>query len=248
MLGAALRFWNLGHWSFWIDEVFTVRDAQNLSLNNWQSIPNPIPYLAVKLSILIAGNSEWGSRLIPCIIGIASISAVFGLGRTLFNWRALDCLAVHLWHAQVWHLFWAQNARYPVFTFLFAGLTAWFFYLSLERDSTLLTIGALVCCFCLILSHTLSVVIVPALAAYTIICLLENSNRKRWINLLIFFIPFAMPVLALVLPEVRGYLFSGWGRNVWQRSLPYIVLTLVQGVSIPIAVTALLRVCCDTLQ
>ena len=237
IFGTALRFWNLGQWSFWIDEVFTVRDAQNLSLNNWQSIPNPIPYLAVKLSILIAGNSEWGSRLIPCIIGIASIPAVFGLGRTLFNWR-VGLLSSTFVACASWHLFWAQNARYPVFTFLFAVLTAWFFYLSIERDSILLTIGALVCCFCLILSHTLSVVIVPALAAYAVICLLENSSRKRWINLLIFFIPFAVPVLALVLPEVRGYLFSGWGRNEWQRSPLYIVLTLVDGVSIPIAVAA----------
>ncbi len=237
VLGAVLRFWNLGQWSFWIDEVFTVRDAHNLSFNSLQSIPNPIPYLAVKLSILIGGNSEWGSRLIPCIVGIASIPAVFGLGRTLFNWR-VGLLGSAFVACSSWHLFWAQNARYPVFTFLFAVLTAWCFYLSLERDSTFLTIGALVCCFCLILSHTLSVVIVPALAVYAVISLLENSNRKRWINLLIFFIPFAMPVLALALPEVRGYLFSGWGRNVWQRSPLYIVLTLVQGVSIPIAVTA----------
>ena len=237
IFGASLRFWNLGQWSFWIDEVFTVRDAQNLSFNSLQSIPNPIPYLAVKLSILIGGNSEWGSRFIPCIVGIASIPAVFGLGRTLFNWR-VGLLSSAFVACSSWHLFWAQNARYPVFTFLFAILTAWFFYLSLERDSTLLTIGALVCCFCLILSHTLSVVIVPALAVYAIISLLEKSNRKRWINLLIFFIPFAMPVLALALPEVRGYLFSGWGRNVWQRSPLYIVLTLVHGVSVPIAVTA----------
>ena len=237
MFGAILRFWHLEEWSFWIDEVFTVRDAQNFSIDSWQSIPNPIPYLAVKLSILFAGNSEWGSRFIPCIVGIASILAIFGFGRTLFNWR-VGLLGSAFVACSSWHLFWAQNARYPVFTFLFGVLTAWFFYVSLERDSTLLTIGALVCCFCLILSHTLSVVIVPALAVYAIICLLENSNRRRWINLLIFFLPFAMPVLALALPEVRGYLFSGWGRNEWQRSPLYIVLTLVQGVSVPIAVTA----------
>lgn len=237
VFGAVLRFWNLGQWSFWIDEVFTVRDARNLSLNSLQSIPNPIPYLAVKLSIVLAGHSEWGSRLIPCLVGIASIPAVFGLGRTLFNWQ-VGLLSSAFVACSSWHLFWSQNARYPVFTFLFAILTAWFFYLSLERDSTLLTIAALASCLCLILSHTLSVVIVPALAAYAIICLLENSNRKRWINLLIFFIPFTMPVLALALPEVRGYLFSGWGRNQWQRSPLYIVLTLVQGVSVPIAITA----------
>ena len=237
LFGAALRFWNLGQWSFWIDEVFTVQDAQSLSFESWRNIPNPIPYIAVKLSISLAGSSEWGSRLIPCLIGIISIAAVFGLGRTLFNWQ-IGFLGGAFVACSSWHLFWTQNARYPVFTFLFAVLTAWFFYTSLERDSTLLTIGALVFCFCLILSHTLSVVIVPALAAYTVICLLEESNKKRWLNLLIFFIPFAIPVLALALPDVRSYLFSGWGRNVWQRSPPYIVLTLVQGVSVPIAVAA----------
>ncbi len=237
MFGAALRFWNLGQWSFWIDEVFTIRDAQNLSFDSFRSIPNPIPYLAVKLSILIGGNSEWGSRLIPCLVGIASTPAVFGLGRTLYNWR-VGLFSSAFVACASWHLFWSQNARYPVFTFLFAVLTAWCFYLSLERDSTLLTIGALACCLCLVLSHTLSVVIVPALAVYAVICLLEKSHRKRWLNLFIFFIPFAMPVFALAFPEVRGYLFSGWGRNEWQRSPLYIVLTLVQGVSVPVAVTA----------
>ena len=238
LFGTVLRFWNLGQWSFWIDEAFTVRDAQNLSLDSWRVIPNPIPYLAVKLSMSIAGNSEWGSRFIPCVVGIACIPMVFGLGRTLFNWR-IGLLSSAFVACSSWHLFWAQNARYPVFTFFFGVLTAWFFYTSLERDSTLLTIGALASCFCLILSHTLAVVIVPGFATYAAVCLFKKSDRKRWLNLLIFFIPFTMPVLALALPHVRGYLFSGWGRNVWQRSPLYIVLTLVQGVSIPVAVTAL---------
>ena len=235
--GTVLRFWNLGQWSFWIDEVFTIRDAQDLSLNSLQSIPNPLPYLAVKLSIFITGNSEWGSRLIPCIVGVASIPIVFGFGRTLFNWR-VGLLSSAFVACASWHLFWTQNTRYPVFTFFFAVLTAWFFYLSLERDSTFLMIGALACCSCLILTHTLSVVIVLALATYALICLLEKSNRKRWLNLLIFFIPFTIPVFASAFPEVRGYLFSGWGRNEWQRSPIYIVLTLVQGVSVPVAVAA----------
>ncbi len=238
MIGGLLRFWHLGEWSFWIDEVFTLRDAHKLSLKNWQNVPNPIPYLAVKLSITLSSDNEWSSRLIPCIAGVVSIPAVFGLGRTLFNWR-IGLLSSTFMACSSWHLFWTQNARYPVFTLLFAVLTAWLFYLSLERNSTLLTIGALLSCSCLILSHTLSVVIVPALAVYAAICLLENPNKKRWLNLLLFFVPFAIPVLALILPQIRSYLFSGWGRNEWQRSPLYIVLTLVHGVSVPVAAAAL---------
>ena len=108
-------------------------------------------------------------------------------------------------------------------------------------------IGALVSCFCLILSHTLSAVIVPALAAYALILFIRKAQQERWVNLLIFFIPFAIPVLALILPQVRGYLFSGWGRNEWQRSPLYIVLTLVHGVSIPIAVAAFFWFRCDAI-
>ena len=236
LFGAVLRFWHLGQWSFWRDEVFTVLDAQQFSLDT--SPINPIPYLAVKLSIVLAGSSEWGSRFIPCLAGIFSIPIIFGLGRTLFNWR-VGLLAGAFVTFSSWHLFWTQNARASyILTFLFAALAAWFFYLSLEKDSTLLTVAALFSCICLILSHLLSVVIVPALGVYAVLCLLEKSNRKRWLNLLLFFLPFALPLLMLAHPYIRGYLFSGWGRNEWQRSPLYIVLTLVQGVSIPVAVTA----------
>ncbi len=249
IIGAMLRFWKLGEWSFWKDEVFMVLDAQQLTLDN--SPINPIPYLAVKLSIILAGDSEWGSRLMPCIVGILSIPIIFGLGRTLFNWR-VGLLAAAFVSFSSWHLFWAQNARCSyIWTFLFAALTAWLFYLSVKRNSMLLTFGALFTCICLILSHLLAVFMVPALAVYAVFCLLdlqsgapsrsrlENRDyRKMWLNLLIFFGPFAAPMLALVHPKIHGYLFSGWGLNEWSRSPLYIVLTLVQGVSIPIAVTA----------
>ncbi len=242
-IGALLRFWSLGQWSFWIDEVLTVLDAKEFSLSN--SPINPIPYIAAKfsvfisekLSFLIEGGEEWDNRLIFCIAGILSIPIIFSLGQTLYNSR-VGLLATAFVALSSWHLFWSQNARSYIFTFLFAALTAWFFYRSLENDSTLLTICALFSCICLILSHLLAAAIVPALAVYATLRLLEERNRKRWINLLLFFVPFALPVLMLALPQIRGYVSSGWGHNEWGRSPIYIVLTLVQGVSIPIAVTA----------
>ena len=237
IIGALLRFWNLGEWSFWKDEVFMVLDAQQFTLVN--SPINPIPYLAVKLSIVLAGDSEWGSRLIPCMVGILSIPVIFGLGRTLFNGR-VGLLAAALVALSSWHLFWTQNARCSyIWTFLFAALTAWLFYLSLERHSTLLTLGALLTCICLILSHLLAAFMVPALAVYAVLSRRSRfDSRKTRFNLLLFFAPFAIPVLALAHPKIHGYLFSGWGLNEWSRSPLYIVLTLVQGVSVPVAVAA----------
>lgn len=218
-------------------------DAGEFSLAN--SPINPIPYIAAKFSVFIGGKlsflnmggDEWNSRLIFCIAGILSIPIIFSLGKTLYNSR-IGLFAAVFVALSSWHLFWSQNARSYIFTFLFGALTAWFFYRSLEKDSTLFTIGALFFCICLILSHLLAAAIVPALAVYAILQLLTERNRKRWINLLIFFVPFALPVLMLALPQIRGYISSGWGHNEWGRSPLYIVLTLVQGVSIPIAITA----------
>lgn len=242
-IGAFLRFYRLGTWSFWIDEVLTVLDAKDFSISN--SPINPIPYIAAKFSIFMGenlsflydGGSEWNSRLIFCIVGIISIPIVYNLGKTLYNNRVGLFASVFVALSN-WHLFWSQNARSYILTFLFGALVAWFFYRSLENDSTLFTICALLSSICLILSHLLAAAIVPALAAYAILRLLEDHNRKRWLNLIIFFLPFAIPVLMLALPHVRGYISSGWGHNVWGRSPFYVILTIVQGVSIPIAVTA----------
>ncbi len=243
IIGAFLRFWQLGEWSFWIDEVLTVLDAEEFSFTN--SPINPIPYIAAKisgtigekLSFMMDIGDEWKSRLIFCLSGIVSIPIVFSLGQSLYNKR-VGIFAAAFVALSNWHLFWSQNVRSYVLTFLFAVLTALFFYRSFDKDSTILTIGALFSCICLILSHLLAAAIVPTLAVFAVLQLVEKRNRKRWVNLLIFFIPFALPVLMLVLPQIRNYISSGWGHNEWGRSPLYIVLTIGQGVSIPIVVAA----------
>ncbi len=242
-IGAFLRFWNLGNWSFWIDEVLTVLDSKEISLNN--SPINPIPYFATKfsvyisdkLSFLLGGSEEWKYRFIFCIAGILSLWVIFYLAQTLYD-KKVGVLAALFVSLSNWHIFWSQNTRSYIFTFFFGALTAWFFYRSFEKDSLLLTISALLSCVCLILSHLLAAAIIPALAVYSISLLLENRSRRRIINLLIFFIPFTLPLFLLLIPYIRSHLFSGWGHNEWGRSPFYIILTLVQGVTIPIAVTA----------
>ncbi len=248
-----------------MDEVLTIFYSRQLSLDNL--VINPLPYLAVKFSLSVWGGDEWGARFVPCLAGIASIPLIFLMGRSLVNTR-VGMFAACFVALSNWHLFWSQNARGYSFTFLFGILTAWSFYLAIQRDRPLIVIGSLCSVICLILSHTLSVFIIPALAGYAIsfklVELFPRARRAfgqtvkephslppsgekntgfpaglRWRNLLIFFLPFAIPLFVFILPEFRSWLVSGWGLNEWQRSPIYIIFTLVYGLSIPVAVTAL---------
>ena len=248
-----------------MDEVLTVLHARQLALDNL--VINPLPYLAVKLSLSAWGMDEWAARLIPCLVGIASIPLIFFMGRSLVNTR-VGLFAAGFVALSNWHLFWSQNSRGYSFTFLFGILTAWSFYLSIQRDRPLMMIGALVSAICLILSHTLSIFILPALAGYAASFWIvrvfprvggmfvqaqeerhplsppgeDNTGRPaglRWRNLLIFFLPFIIPLFVFILPEFRSWLVSGWGLNEWQRGPIYIIFTLVYGLSVPVAATAL---------
>ena len=248
-----------------MDEVLTVLHAKQLSIDSLGI--NPLPYFAVKLSLSTWGADEWGARFIPCIIGIVSILLIYLMGRSLVNTR-VGIFAAAFVALSNWHLYWSQNSRGYIFTFLFGMLAAWSFYLAIQHDRPLMMIGSLMAAVCLILSHTLSIFILPALAGYAASFWLvgafprtqglfvhaqaerdslspsseENMKRPkglRWRNPLIFFLPFTIPLFVLLLPDFRNWLFSGWGLNQWQRSPIYIVFTLVYGLSVPVAVTAL---------
>ena len=247
-----------------MDEVLTVLHAKELSIDSLGI--NPLPYLAVKLSLSTLGQDEWGARIIPCIVGMASIPLIFLMGRSLVNSR-VGIFAAAFAALSNWHLYWSQNSRGYIFTFLFGMLTAWSFYLAIQHDRPAMMFGSLFAAICLILSHTLSIFIIPALAGYAASFWLVSAFPRmhglfvhaqaerdslspssqgntrypkglRWRNLLIFFLPFTVPLFVLLLPDFRTWLFSGWGLNLWRRSPIYIIFTLVYGLSVPVAVTA----------
>ena len=240
LVGIFLRFYHLGTWSFWVDEVLTVLDAQRFSMEHFRI--NPIPYLAVNFSMSIAGANEWGARLIPCFAGIASIPLVFIIGKSMFNPR-VGVFASTFVAFSSWHLLWSQNARHYVFTFFFAALAAWSFFLALERNRLRLIVVSLGATILLILCHMPSGMIIPALAGYLISfwrgkIFREQPAGLRPRILMVFFILLAAPLLLLTFPNFRDTLFSGWGLNEWARSPLYILFTLVHGLSVPVAVVA----------
>lgn len=237
VLAAGVRLWKLGDWSFWEDEVFSVQGAQN-----FPSVitVNPVVYMLIRVFTDYFGISEWSARLGPCIIGILSVPLLYWPVRRMFNAKVamIACLFLII---HPWHIFWSQNARAYSLAFLFSGLSASLFYLALERDKVGLTILSLFMTIISIFTYAQSVMLLPVFIGYVILSILIPVGIPKGLNgknLIVFFGPFMLALLSLFMPEVRDYIYSGWGFNELNRSPMYIIFTLVYGLSVPMAVAA----------
>lgn len=234
LLAAALRFIHLGEWSFWADEIYTLRDAAQfpkpLRLN-------PLPYAAVSLCLKLFGTSEWSARLAPALIGAASVPLTLALGRRLFSMR-VGLIASALVAVSPWHLYWSQNARHYAFAFFFALLAAWAFYAAFEKGGIWKTLAALGALICLSLSHTPASALWLGFAGYAF---MRWRLRARFPLpqgaprfCLFYFGPIALAGLAaLTIPALREGVMSGWGRNMWSRGALYVLLTFAHGLTWP---------------
>jgi uncharacterized membrane protein len=130
LLATVLRFYKLGQWSFWIDEMFTLRDVQNVfGGTDWP----PISLVLIGTTLTFLDTSEWNARLAPALIGVVSIPLLYSSIRKMFG-PAVALLAVLLLAVSPWHLFWSQNVRFYTALMIFYTLALFAFYFGLEED------------------------------------------------------------------------------------------------------------------
>jgi mannosyltransferase len=141
LFAAVLRFYKLGEWSFWIDEIYTINHAMahfsspQLILDNVPPARNwvPVSVMLTAQALNVWGVSEWSARLASVMIGVISIPVLFFPARRMFgDWVAL--IAVLLLTVSPWHIFWSQNARFYTSLLLFYMLALFAFYFGLERN------------------------------------------------------------------------------------------------------------------
>ncbi len=135
VLGLALRFYELGTESYWIDEMSTVLEGQ-------QSIPRilssgrldqpPGYYLPFHFWEKIFGPGEVATRSFSALIGIASIFLLFLVGRLLFGEAVglMSAFFMAISQLQVYH---SQIARFYGF-FQFTALLSFLFFILALRD------------------------------------------------------------------------------------------------------------------
>ena len=136
LLALVLRFYKLGQWSFWIDEIYTIGRAQThvnfeAIIGNWWHPSISVIFTGLTLHSL--GVSEWSARLIPAIIGVISIPVLYFPIKKVWN-SHISLIAMLLLAISPWHLFWSQNARYFTSLMLIYLLASFFIFLAIEED------------------------------------------------------------------------------------------------------------------
>ncbi len=136
-----LRFYKLGEWSFWIDELRTISRAQvhystldgilqNIPPNrNWI----PVSTILIANAINYLGLSEWSARVVPSLIGIISVPALFFPIKRMLG-PIIALITVLLLAVSPWHIYWSQNARFITSLMLFYSLALFAFFFFFEQD------------------------------------------------------------------------------------------------------------------
>jgi uncharacterized membrane protein len=126
-----IRFWNLGQWSLWIDEAYTLADSYHGVGNyNWPA------YALVRWTVEALGDqpSAFSLRFLPALAGWLAIPAAWWALRPWIGGRraALVALLVAL---SPWQVYWSQTARFYTLVQLSSLLGAGFVLRGLLRNS-----------------------------------------------------------------------------------------------------------------
>jgi mannosyltransferase len=202
LFAGALRFYRLGEWSFWIDEIFTINHAvrhfssTELLLKNIPPSRNWIPISVIMDAQVLnwGGINEWSARLTPAIIGILTIPILYFPTRKIFGSR-IALISVLLLALSPWHLFWSQNARFYTSLMLFYTLALFAFHFGIEEDKPRYLFGFFLFVYIAASERLSALFIFPVVIIYLAALWVLKFDKPKGVNfrnLLIITLPLLM--------------------------------------------------------
>jgi mannosyltransferase len=146
LFGAALRVFRIGFDDYWIDEVASIQIAQSYSIVGlFLQLPfvdrHPgLFYSLLKGWMLVLGDAEAVTRLLPALVGVATLPAMYLLGKRLFGVEA-GLVATALLAVSRYHVFYAQTLRMYTLLVLLT-LVSTYFLLDLRIEHSRRTVVA----------------------------------------------------------------------------------------------------------
>lgn len=190
----ALRLVNLGGRPLWYDEAFTLLHAEQsparifygtvAQSNGAAADVHPVFfYSLLHLWISAVGASPFAARLLPAVLGVATVFVAYLLGRRLFDERS-GLVAAVLVALAPFHLYYSQEIRmYSLLGLAGLSATAFFARAWQENDwrdwAAFAVMGALT-----LYTHNLGVMTLAALALWIIWAWLTGPRWLHWRPLL----------------------------------------------------------------
>lgn len=183
LLGASLRLVHLDAMSLWADELYAIAVRSEMPLSASLSVsndPHPPTYYALLHAWMGAfGESAASARALSAVLSIATIPALYSLGRELFDDR-VGLVAALLLAVSTYHVHFGRTARmYSLFGLLTVG--SWLFFTRLRSGSTADVAGYLLASAALLYVHAFGILVL--LAQHGFVLLSETGGgipRDRW--------------------------------------------------------------------
>jgi mannosyltransferase len=175
----ALRLWHLGS-CLWFDEVITlldfVRPPLRTIVTSFDSQNQHMLFsVLAHLSIRVFGDHGWALRLPSVLFGVASLWALFLLGRRVIG-TTEALLACTLMTVSYHHIWFSQNARGYMGLLLFATLATWLWLEALSRPGFRWWMLYAIASF---LGFWIHLTMVFVLAAHGLVYLIDVLRRAR---------------------------------------------------------------------
>jgi mannosyltransferase len=209
--GLSLRFYRLGDWSLWIDEVYTLRDVRLFLAD--PSFPRSPSLILTSGLLQWFGFHDWTARVVPALIGVVTIPVLFVLANRLFG-PLVGLVSAAILALAPWHLFWSQNARFYTALMLFYAIGTLCFYFWLENQKHIYLLASAAFLFLAVQERLTALVAGPVVVVYVLLLLIwpfdkpAGFNRRNYVILAILGVLFAAYQIYLAVTGAWGELLA----------------------------------------
>jgi mannosyltransferase len=171
LIGAILRFYNLGYNSLWLDEASTLTFAVKSIPDIWQATTagefNPPLFYWTEHIMLIFGNSEFVLRFIPALLGILTIPLIYLVGKEFMD-RNTGIIAAAAFAFSPFLIFYSQEARAYSMMLFFVTFSMVFYFRALKNNDLMNWLLFGILSALAFWSHFYAMVIIGALVLYAL--------------------------------------------------------------------------------
>ena len=168
--GVALRLFELDAQSYWADEAIswdraTMPLPQMMSALTLDYAAAPLHYLVLREWLAIVGNTSAMGRLLSALFGIATLPAIYWLGRELYD-RTTGAVGVVLLATSELAIAYSQEVRAYSQLMLLTTATIALYVRAVERRSLASFVGAAVCAVLSLATHHYAGLMIVALGLW----------------------------------------------------------------------------------